>query len=126
MRRLDEHYFGRQPGIYRTLCIISSDDRSSDRLIDMWRRCRHRLYSLISAGRLASPNSPLVRISQRLDATTSQITRAWLLQRSPAMLPIPGTSSIAQLEENLASALIRLSADEFRTLASLWMPARGL
>jgi aryl-alcohol dehydrogenase-like predicted oxidoreductase len=51
--------------------------------------------------------------------TPSQIALAWLLQRSPAMLPIPGTSSIAHLEENLASASIRLSADEFRALASL-------
>ena len=96
-------------------------DRSSDGLIDI---CAGAGIAFIpwyplAAGRLASPNSPLVRISQRLDATTSQITRAWLLQRSPAMLPIPGTSSIAHLEENLASASIRLSADEFRTLAAL-------
>jgi hypothetical protein len=47
-----------------------------------------------------------------------KISLAWLLQRSSAMLPIPGTSSIAHLEENLASASIRLTSDEFRTLAS--------
>jgi hypothetical protein len=73
----------------------------------------------LAAGRLAAPNSPLARIAQSHGAMPSQIALAWLLQRSPAMLPIPGTSSIAHLEENLASAAIRLSADEFRTLASL-------
>ncbi|HEX3524713.1 MAG TPA: aldo/keto reductase, partial [Stellaceae bacterium] len=51
-------------------------------------------------------------------ATPSQISLAWLLQRSPAMLPIPGTSSVAHLEENLAAASIRLTSDGFRTLAS--------
>jgi len=67
----------------------------------------------LAAGRLASPNSPLARIAQSHGATASQIALAWLLQRSPAMLPIPGTSSIAHFEENLASASIRLSAAEF-------------
>ncbi len=71
-------------------------------------------YALSSHGlRLASPNSPLARIAQSHGATASQIALAWLLQRSPAMLPIPGTSSIAHFEENLASASIRLSAAEF-------------
>jgi pyridoxine 4-dehydrogenase len=96
-------------------------DRSSDGLIDM---CAGAGIAFIpwyplAAGRLASPNSPLARIAQSHGATPSQIALAWLLQRSPAMLPIPGTSSIAHLEDNLASASIRLSADEFRTLASL-------
>jgi pyridoxine 4-dehydrogenase len=96
-------------------------DRSSDRLIDL---CAGSGIAFIpwyplAAGRLASPNSPLARIAQNHGATPSQIALAWLLQRSPAMLPIPGTSSIAHLEENLASASMRLSADEFRTLASL-------
>jgi pyridoxine 4-dehydrogenase len=96
-------------------------DRSSDRLIDI---CAGAGIAFIpwyplAAGRLASPNSRLIRIAQSHGATPSQIALAWLLRRSPAMLPIPGTSSIAHLEENLASAWIRLSSDEFRTLASL-------
>jgi len=73
----------------------------------------------LAAGSLASPNPAVARIAQRHGATASQISLAWLLQRSPAMLPIPGTSSIAHLEENLASASIRLTSDELRTLASL-------
>jgi len=96
-------------------------DRSSDRLIDI---CAEAGIAFIpwyplAAGRLAGPNSPVTRIAQRHGATPSQISLAWLLQRSPAMLPIPGTSSIAHLEENLASASIRLNPDEFRTLASV-------
>jgi len=96
-------------------------DRSSDRLIDI---CAEAGIAFIpwyplAAGRLASPNSRLARIAQRQSASLSQISLAWLLQRSPAMLPIPGTSSIAHLEENLASASIRLNPDEFRTLGSV-------
>ena len=73
------------------------------------RWCRYAFipWYPLGAGKLASPNSPLARIAQTHGATPSQITLAWLLQRSPAMLPIPGTSSIAHLEENLASASIR-------------------
>jgi pyridoxine 4-dehydrogenase len=96
-------------------------DRSSDRLIDI---CAEAGMAFIpwyplAAGRLASPNSLLARIAQSHGATSSQISLAWLLQRSPAMLPIPGTSSIAHLEENLAAASIRLTSDEFRTIALL-------
>jgi len=96
-------------------------DRSSDRLIDI---CAGAGIAFIpwyplAAGRLATPNSRLVRIAQSHGATPSQIALTWLLQRSPAMLPIPGTSSIAHLEENLASASIYLSPDEFQALASL-------
>jgi aryl-alcohol dehydrogenase-like predicted oxidoreductase len=95
-------------------------DKSSDRLIDI---CTEAGMAFIpwyplAAGRLANPNSLLARIAQSHGATPSQIALAWLLQRSPAMLPIPGTSSIAHLEENLAAASIRLTSDEFRTLAS--------
>jgi aryl-alcohol dehydrogenase-like predicted oxidoreductase len=96
-------------------------DRSSDRLIDI---CAEAGLAFIpwyplAAGRLASPNSLLGRIAQSHGATPSQISLAWLLQRSPIMLPIPGTSSIAHLEQNLAAASIRLTSDEFRTIASL-------
>jgi aryl-alcohol dehydrogenase-like predicted oxidoreductase len=96
-------------------------DRSSDRLIDI---CAQAGIAFIpwyplAAGRLANADSPVARIARRHSATPSQISLAWLLQRSPAMLPIPGTSSIAHLEENLASVSIRLNPDEFGTLASV-------
>jgi aryl-alcohol dehydrogenase-like predicted oxidoreductase len=51
------------------------------------------------------------------DATPAQIALAWLLARSPIMLPIPGTSKVAHLEENIAAAQVRLDDDEVRALA---------
>jgi aryl-alcohol dehydrogenase-like predicted oxidoreductase len=50
-------------------------------------------------------------------ASAAQVAIAWLLRRSPAMLPIPGTSSVAHLEENVAAAALELSDSEFRLLA---------
>jgi pyridoxine 4-dehydrogenase len=96
-------------------------DRSSDGLIDI---CAGAGIAFIpwcplAAGRLARPGSPLARIAERRHATPGQIALSWLLHRSSAMLPIPGTSSKAHFEENLGAASIRLSADEFRSLAAL-------
>lgn len=71
----------------------------------------------LAAGPLAAPDGPLQRIAADHDATPSQLALAWLLKRSPVMLPIPGTSSVAHLEENVAAAAIRLTDDEFETLS---------
>ncbi|MBA3294855.1 MAG: aldo/keto reductase [Geodermatophilaceae bacterium] len=71
----------------------------------------------LATGELARPGSPLAHAAQRHGVTTPQIALAWLLHRSPAMIPIPGTSSIAHLRENANAALIQLSADELRALA---------
>ena len=95
-------------------------DRSSDGLVDI---CAASGIAFIpwyplAAGGLARSGSSLARIAQHHHATPAQIALAWLLQRSPAMLPIPGTSSIAHFEENLEAASIRLSDQEFRTLAA--------
>jgi len=72
----------------------------------------------LAAGPLAAPDGPLQRIAADHDATPSQLALAWLLKRSPVMLPIPGTSSVAHLEENVAAAEITLSDDEFKTVAA--------
>jgi pyridoxine 4-dehydrogenase len=66
----------------------------------------------LATGRLAEPGGPLDRIAGEHDATPAQIALAWLLARSGVMLPIPGTSSIEHLEENLAATRIELSDDE--------------
>lgn len=71
----------------------------------------------LAAGPLAAPDGPLSQIAADHHATPSQLALAWLLKRSPVMLPIPGTSSVAHLEENVAAAEITLSDDEFETLA---------
>jgi pyridoxine 4-dehydrogenase len=72
----------------------------------------------LAAGPLAAPDGPLQRIAADHDASPSQLALAWLLKRSPVMLPIPGTSKVAHLEENVAAAEITLSDDEFETLAA--------
>ncbi|OBK82518.1 aldo/keto reductase [Mycobacterium sp. 1164985.4] len=71
----------------------------------------------LAAGPLAAPNGPLQRIAAEHHATGSQLALAWLLRRSPVMLPIPGTSKVAHLEENVAAAEIELTDDEFDTLS---------
>jgi aryl-alcohol dehydrogenase-like predicted oxidoreductase len=70
----------------------------------------------MATGQLARPDGPLQRIADDLGATPAQLALAWLLQRSPAMLPIPGTSSVAHLEENVAAALVELSAEQVHQL----------
>ncbi|MES3100506.1 aldo/keto reductase [Sphingomonas faeni] len=73
----------------------------------------------LAAGRLLRPGSGLQRIAAAHGATPGQIALAWLLQRSPVMLPIPGTSQRGHLEENVAAASIRLSRQEFDELDRL-------
>jgi pyridoxine 4-dehydrogenase len=70
----------------------------------------------IGAGALAGA-SELQAVASAHGATAAQVAIAWLLQRSPVMLPIPGTSSISHLEENTAAAGLRLSAEEARRLS---------
>ncbi|MEI9414194.1 aldo/keto reductase [Mesorhizobium sp. Cs1321R2N1] len=67
----------------------------------------------LAAGRLARPDGALQKVAKGREATTGQIALAWLLKRSPVMLPIPGTSKVAHLEENVAAAAIRLTGEEF-------------
>lgn len=70
----------------------------------------------VAAGNLAKPGGALDKIAHRHGATVSQISIAWLLHRSPVMLPIPGTSSVAHLEENMKAADITLSAAEIKEI----------
>lgn len=68
-------------------------------------------WAPVSAGELARPGGPVDRVAHQVSATASQVALAWLLQKSPVMLPIPGTGSVEHLEENLAAAGVRLPAD---------------
>jgi pyridoxine 4-dehydrogenase len=70
----------------------------------------------LATGDLAQPDGPLARAAAKLHATPSQVALAWLLQRSPVMLPIPGTSRVKHLEENTAAALLELDEETLRTL----------
>jgi len=72
-----------------------------------------------SGSSLTRPGNPLETEAKRHGATVAQLALAWLLQRSPVTLPIPGTSSLAHLEENMASAKIQLSPADWKTIENL-------
>jgi aryl-alcohol dehydrogenase-like predicted oxidoreductase len=98
----------------------SLSDRGSD---DVLEACeRHGIaflpYFPLAAGRLAQPGGAAAEVADRHNATTGQVALAWLLQRSPNTIPIPGTSSGVHLEENVAAAQLELSADEMAALTS--------
>jgi len=108
----------------RTLPIVSIQnrynivDRQSDEIVDYCERERIAFipwYPLL-VGKVAQANT-LVQVSARRGATALQVALAWLLMRSPAMLPIPGTSKVTHLEENVGAASLRLSRDEFALLS---------
>ena len=71
----------------------------------------------LATGKLAGSGGPLDEISREDDVSPSQLALAWLLRRSPVMLPIPGTSSVEHLEDNLAAASIELTDEQFERLA---------
>ncbi len=70
----------------------------------------------VAAGKLAQPGGKLDQMAKRHDATVAQLSLAWLLHRSPVMLPIPGTSSVAHLEENLKAVDLQFSDSELQEL----------
>ncbi|MDX6698602.1 MAG: pyridoxine 4-dehydrogenase [Solirubrobacteraceae bacterium] len=73
----------------------------------------------LATGELAAEGGPLAALAREHGATPSQLALAWLLKRSPAMLPIPGTATVAHLEENLAAAAIELTEEQYAELASV-------
>src|SRR6266446_3250836 len=76
-------------------------------------------WSPIGGNRGLKPGDVLEAAAKTHGATVVQLALAWLLQRSPVMLPIPGTSSIAHLEENVAAAKIKLTPEEWKTIDAL-------
>src|ERR1700733_7909088 len=70
----------------------------------------------LAAGQLSGAQSPVSSVAAQLKATPSQVALAWLLARSPVILPIPGTSSVAHLEENVAAASLKIDEDTMREL----------
>lgn len=73
-------------------------------------------WSPLSASALATEGSPLLQEAKRHNVTPGQLALAWLLHRSPAMLPIPGMSSVKHLEENTAAATVKLTPGEVQAL----------
>ena len=70
----------------------------------------------VAAGKLARAGGPLDSVAKRHDITVAQLSLAWLLHHSPVQLPIPGTSSVEHLEENIAAAGVKLSSEEWKTI----------
>ncbi len=74
-------------------------------------------WAPIAAGELANPGGPVDAVVEATGATTSQVALAWLLARSPVMLPIPGTSSVAHLEDNCGAASLQLTDEQVKALS---------
>jgi pyridoxine 4-dehydrogenase len=93
-------------------------DRTSEAVLDYC--TKHGIGFIpwypLAAGELARPGSALDAIAKKTDASTSQIALAWVLKRSPVMLPIPGTGKVKHLEENVAGASVTLSDADFAAL----------
>ncbi|MGO8087474.1 aldo/keto reductase [Rhizobium leguminosarum] len=93
-------------------------DRTSEDVLDYC--AKHNIGFIpwypLAAGDLAKPGSLLDTIAKKHNAAPSQIALAWVLKRSPVMLPIPGTSKVKHLEENVAAVDITLSNEEFSAL----------
>jgi aryl-alcohol dehydrogenase-like predicted oxidoreductase len=95
------------------------DDRSSEDVLDACESAGIAFLPWAPIGGISPlKNEQLQRVAKAHDATALQIAIAWLLKRSPVMLPIPGTGSIAHFDGNLAAASITLTDDEFRSLGA--------
>ena len=97
----------------------SMTDRSSE---DVLQYCQQQKLAFIpwfplGAGKLSGKEGPLARLASQWRVTPSQVALAWLLAKSPVLLPIPGTSSIEHLEENIAAAGLRIAQDKVQELA---------
>jgi aryl-alcohol dehydrogenase-like predicted oxidoreductase len=96
-------------------------DRASEKVLDACEKAGIGFipWFPLATGDLAKSGGKLDTVARELGATAGQVALAWLLQRSPVMLPIPGTSTVAHLEENVAAAGIALSTDEIAELEAL-------
>jgi pyridoxine 4-dehydrogenase len=98
--------------------LYNIGDRQHEDVVDYC--TKHNLAFIpwfpVASGKLAKPGSKLDAAAKTHNATVSQLSLAWLLQRSPVMLPIPGTTSVEHLEENIAAADVKLSAAEWKAI----------
>ncbi|HEY1828758.1 MAG TPA: aldo/keto reductase [Acidimicrobiales bacterium] len=101
--------------------LYNLTNRSAEALLDHVERADIAFipWFPLATGALAEPGGPLADIADRLGATGAQLALAWLLRRSPVMLPIPGTSTVAHLEDNMAGATITLSDDDVKALTDV-------
>jgi len=95
--------------------LYNFGNRQSEAVLDYC--TKHRLGFIpwfpLAAGKMSGPGSPLAKAAQRHGVTVSQLALAWLLHRSPVVLPIPGTASLAHLKENMGAATLKLTPVEW-------------
>ena len=100
--------------------LYNLSNRTADGLVD--HAARHDIGFIpwfpLATGKLAREQSAVAAIARRIGISPSQLALAWLLKRSPTMLPIPGTSSVAHVEENIAAAEVVLSDDDFAAVGA--------
>jgi aryl-alcohol dehydrogenase-like predicted oxidoreductase len=100
--------------------LYNLTDRTSEDVLDY---CEAEGIGFIpwfpmAAGALANPGGPVDAVAHQTGATPSQVALAWLLHRSPAMLPIPGTKSVGHVEENCQAATLELSDEQMAALSA--------
>ena len=100
--------------------LYNLKDRSASDLVDYAARLGMGFipWFPLATGALARPRRALARMAKRLGVTPSQLALAWLLKRSPVMLPIPGTSQVAHLEDNIGAAEVALSDAVFAEISA--------
>ena len=123
LSNVDEDELARARRIVPVICVqnrYSLADRRWDGLVDACARegLAFVPWYPLGAGDLPARRVRLGPVADRHGATPAQVALAWLLHRSPAMVPIPGTSSVAHLEENVGAASLRLTEDDLRDLAA--------
>jgi pyridoxine 4-dehydrogenase len=98
--------------------LYNLGDRQHEDVVDYC--TKHNLAFIpwfpVASGKLAKPGGKLDAAAKAHGATVSQLSLAWLLQRSPVILPIPGTTSVEHLEENIAASDVKLSAAEWKAI----------
>ena len=101
-------------------------DRESDFIVVY---CEHHNIAFLPwapLGQAQEAHDALKKVAQDLKATPLQVALAWLLKRSKVILPIPGTSSVKHLEENIAAASLELPRTAYDDLSAVTLPATGL
>ena len=103
--------------------LYNLDDRTSEDLVDACATAGigfipWRPVADVASGSAVGLITAVTSVAERTGATPSQVALAWLLRRSPTMLPIPGTSSVAHLDENVAAALVALTDAEVEALTA--------
>ena len=101
--------------------LYNLTDRQHEDVVDYCERERLGFipWFPLATGKLAQDGGPLDELSRRHERSPSQLALAWLLRRTAVMLPIPGTSSVAHLEDNCDAATIELSDDEYDALSAV-------